>query len=98
MASAKIDLRVVKRVVNDLLDHLIEDMRVDEVPIEESQDLYWDCVASDLYDISKEPTTPTIGRLSDDFDLIKGVGRGDIAYNLVHVAPLLRYLAEKVKQ
>jgi hypothetical protein len=97
MASASIDVLVVKKVVNDLLDRLIEDLHITAVQIDESQELYWDYVGLDLFDVSKEPS-PSVGRLSDDMDLIANVGRNDTAYNLVHVAPLLRYLAEKIKQ
>jgi len=38
--------------------------------------------------------------LSDDFDFIKSVHRGqsaDVSYNLVHIAPLLRYIGETIK-
>ena len=41
-----------------------------------------------------------MGKLSDDFDFVNviqpGEG-GDSAYNLVHIAPLLRYIGENVK-
>jgi hypothetical protein len=43
----------------------------------------------------------TVGRLSDDFDFVKLVRRsqsGDISYNLVHIAPLVRYVGEAVKR
>jgi hypothetical protein len=42
-----------------------------------------------------------IGNLSDDADFVKLVGRGqsgDVSYNLVHVAPLLRYIGETIKK
>jgi hypothetical protein len=46
------------------------------------------------------PSDLTVGQLSDDFDFVKLVQRGqsaDISYNLVHIAPLLRYIGEAIK-
>jgi hypothetical protein len=54
-----------------------------------------------MYDSSKKPAELGVGRLSDDLDLMKLIRRGesgDVSYNLVHVAPLLLYIAEKVKR
>jgi hypothetical protein len=45
------------------------------------------------------PSGLDIGRLSDDADFVKLIKRGqsaDVSYNFVHVAPLLRYSAEKI--
>jgi hypothetical protein len=42
-----------------------------------------------------------VGRLGDGVDLVQRIERGqggDVSYNLVHVAPLLSYIAEKVKK
>lgn len=47
-----------------------------------------------------QPTDLEIGRLSDDVDFVQLVERGqsgDISYSLIHVAPLLRYLGQKIK-
>jgi hypothetical protein len=41
-----------------------------------------------------------VGRLSGDVDFMSKIRRGqsaDIPYNLIHVAPLLLYIAEKIK-
>jgi hypothetical protein len=51
--------------------------------------------------MSRKPVGLDIGRLSDDVDFMKLIGRGqsgDISYNLVHVSPLLRYIAETIKK
>ena len=32
----------------------------------------------------------TIGKLSDDIDLLRGVGRADVSYNLVHAFPAVK--------
>lgn len=100
MQKSDIDLRVVKRAVNAILDHLIEDLQLQSVPIRDGDDLYWDCGAPEAYDVSKKPADLTVGKLSDDIHFVRSVHRGesaDAAYNLVHVAPLLRYIGETVK-
>jgi len=101
MQNSRIDLRAVKQAVNAVLDHLIEDLRLESVPIKDGEDLYWDCSALEAYDVSKQPAELTVGKLSDDIHFIRSVHRGesaDVAYNLVHIAPLLRYIAETVKR
>jgi hypothetical protein len=99
MDYAEIDVRAPKDAVNAVLDHLIDDLGYDKVSIEESSDYYWNCPHSQIHDMSKSPTGLDGGRLSDDLDFVKLVKRGqsaDVSYNLVHVAPLLRYIAEKI--
>jgi len=47
-----------------------------------------------------QPSDLTVGQLSDDFDFVKLVRRGqtaDVSYNLVHIAPLLRYIGETIQ-
>jgi hypothetical protein len=100
MAKNEINLKILKQAVNSVLDHLIEDLNLEAVPIEDGKDFYWDCPAAQMYNLSIEPTELTVGRLSDDAHFIRLIQRGqsgDISYNLVHVAPLLRYIAETVK-
>ena len=78
---------------------MTEDLGIQTVPID--VDYYWHCPESELYDVSKNPPGLDLGRLPDDADFVKLIRRGqagDISYNLVHVAPLLRYIAEKVKR
>ena len=101
MASAEIDVRALKNAVNAVLDHLIVDLGIDKVAIEAQEDFYWSCPPAEKYDTSKKPSEWWTGRLSDDMDFTKLIRRGqsgDISYTLVHVAPLLRYIAEKVKR
>ena len=53
-----------------------------------------------MHDVSMQPSDLTVGQLSDDFDFVKLVRRGqtaDVSYNLVHIAPLLRYIGETIQ-
>lgn len=100
MGFAEIDVRQLKTAVNAVLDHLVEDLHLEKITIDQNQDFYWDCPYAQLCDVSKKPTELDVGRLSDDVDLIKNVRRGesaDASYNLVHVFPLLRYIAENIR-
>jgi hypothetical protein len=100
MGLAEIGVRQLKIAVNAILDHLIEDLHLEKIKIDETQDLYWDCPYSQLHDMSKKPIELDVGRLSDDVEFVKIVSRGergDVSYNLVHIFPLLRYIAENIK-
>jgi hypothetical protein len=79
----------------------MDDLKIRSVAIDDSSNCYWHCPTSELYDLSKKPIGMDIGNLSDDADFVKLVGRGqsgDVSYNLVHVAPLLRYIGETIKK
>src|SRR2546422_204640 len=43
MDYAEIDLKIVKKAVNAILEHLIEDLRLEKVVIDAKEDFYWDC-------------------------------------------------------
>jgi hypothetical protein len=101
MDYAEIDILALKEAVNAVLDHLIHDLGLKKIKIETDHDHYWHCPAPEIHDMSKPPVGLDIGSLSDDVDFVKLIQRGqsgDISYNLVHVAPLLRYLGENVKK
>jgi hypothetical protein len=101
MAYPEIDVKRLKIAVNAVLDHLLEDLKLEKVAIEEREDFYWSCPPRQRYDTTKKPSEWWTGRLSDDVhfvDLIQRGQSGDISYTLVSVAPLLRYIAEKIKK
>jgi hypothetical protein len=101
MGKNEIDLKTVKFALNSVLDHLIDDLGFATISIEESKDLYWDCPAPELYDTTKKPSELTVGQLSDDAHFVASIKRGqsaDVSYNLVHLAPLLRYIAETIQK
>lgn len=101
MSNAEIDLRKLKNAVNAIFDHLIDDLKIEKVTVVEQQDFYWSCPPRARYDSSKEPPEWWTGRLSDDIDFVKLIGRGqsgDASYNLVHLSPLLRYIGETIKR
>ena len=101
MGHPEIDVKRLKIAVNAVLDHLIEDLNLEKVAIDEREDFYWSCPPRQRYDTTKKPSEWWTGRLSDDVhftDLIQRGQSDDVAYTLVSVAPLLRYIAEKIKR
>jgi hypothetical protein len=101
MAYAEIDVTSLKIAVDTILDHLVEDLGIQKIAIDEKADFYWDCPTSEMYEMTKQPISLDVGRLRDDLDFVRLIKRGqsgDVTYNLVHVAPLLRYIAETIKR
>ncbi len=101
MAYAEIDVKGLRTAIKAVLDHLVEDLGLEKIEIDQSSDFYWDCPAPEMYNVSRQPAELDVGRLSDDVDFVRSIKRGqsfDASYNLVHIAPLLRYIAEKVKK
>jgi len=101
MAKREINVKTLKFAVNSVLDHLMEDLGLENVPIDDAKDYYWECPAPEMYDMSSTPTADdlTVGCLNDDMEFIRSVQRGqagDYSINLVHVAPLLQYIAHTV--
>ncbi len=103
MPASEINLKTLKFAVNSVLDHLMEDIGLETVPIDPDEDFYWDCSAPGIYDAPTQPTEKdlSVDRLSNDMEFIQSVRRGqayDHSFNLVHIAPLLRYLAHTVRR
>ncbi len=100
MGHAEIDLRILKAAVDAVLDHVIEDLQVERVQIDDADDYYWE-YAFTVRPVEGGRALPEAGRLSDDMDFVKLIRRdeaGAASYNLVHIAPLLRFIGEKIKE
>jgi hypothetical protein len=76
MARSEINLKIVRLAVHSVLDHLIEDLGLENVSIDDAKDFYWDCPAPEIYDSSKKPQELTVGRLSDDAHFVGSIQRG----------------------
>jgi hypothetical protein len=55
MSDNEINLRVQRQAVNDVLDHVIEDLKIDVLRIEPPKDFYWGFEPPELYNVSKSP-------------------------------------------
>jgi hypothetical protein len=98
--ACEIDLKSLKKATDAILDHVINDLGIEKVEIEDDADFYWDIPTDRLYAVKNSQPTLDVGRLSDDWDFVSKMLRDDapVALMLIHVAPLLRRLAEKVGQ
>jgi hypothetical protein len=90
----------LRAVVNLILDHIIHDLKIENVQLDE--DYYWGMGKEDLYAILNEKPDLTIGSLADDWDFLSKMDKDRrheaVSLMLIHVAPLLRYVGEKVGQ
>lgn len=81
-----------------IFEHIERDLRVEVVKIEE--DYYWAIHPPELYDPAKEPANLTIGQLYEDWEFLANMRHRQDAVSpmLDKVAPLLRYLGQKIGQ
>src|SRR5882672_7758191 len=99
MQRNEIDLRALKRAVDAVLDHIVDDAGVDKLVIEPDKDYYWDVPAKDLYSVRTDQPRLDVGRLADDWEFVELMLReksGAVGAMLMHLAPLLRRVGEKV--
>jgi hypothetical protein len=99
MASLKV--RELKAVTDAIFKHILDDLKVAEIPVRDDADFYWDVSSDQLRRMSEGPPRPDIGRLSDDWAFLESILRDQrhaVSLMLIHVAPLLRYLGEEVGQ
>ena len=92
-----INIPELRRIINDLLSRA-EDMHGPNLSIED--DHYWDLPSPEMWDISNRMSTVDhVGSLADDLHFLRAMSnpRGEgPTLNLIHAAPLIRYIGEKV--
>ncbi len=94
-----IHLAELRRIINDLLEHA-EQVNGPEFVLE--QDYYWDLDNEAVYGFSSEAPKPEgVGSLGDDWEFLLNLRGSDIKEDgpslmLIHAAPLLRYIGEKL--
>ena len=94
-----IDIDKLQRITDRIFDHIRQDLEIDKISMD--QDYYWNIPSAALYDMDNDPKDIDVGQLSDDLDfLLKLPPDKDQAISLmfIHLAPLLRYIGEKVGQ
>jgi hypothetical protein len=92
-----INIPELRAIVNDLLTRIEREVGPN-VPID--TDFYWDLPSPEMWNMSAKITEVNeVGRLTDDLHFLRAMEsaleQGPIL-NLIHAAPLLRYLGEKV--
>lgn len=90
----KIDIEKLKKVT-ELVFKYIEENEIKEISFD--HDYYWSISDEHLYDFKKDPSTFTMGQLTDDYqEIIKDLSDEVSGHTLYHLAPLIHYLSKKV--
>jgi hypothetical protein len=97
--NSVINIGQLRVIIDSILAHIENDLQIKEVEL--SEDYYWNIADDVLYMGENEEKEITVGSLSDDLEfLMPLIHDKDRAFSLmlIHVAPILRYLALKVGQ
>ncbi len=92
----QIDLAELKQVIDRLFNHIMETRGVKSFEFEKEN--YWNIPSRDVYE-SEDPKELDIGSLSDDWEFLSKLLQPEnqpVAYQLTQLAPLLRYLGERL--
>lgn len=97
--QASINLAALKSAIDAIFSHMTDGLGLHEIPL--SQDYYAEIPEELLYEVGQAVENPSVGSLVDDLRFLDGMSRDKdeaVSLMLVHVAPLLRYIAYKVGQ
>jgi len=92
----EINTQELREAANLLFDHLV---KAGQQKVSLPHDYYWNVPKEAEYDPYKQPTSLTLGQLSEDLKELKGLLKGDkepLAYALVWLASILRAVGEEV--
>jgi hypothetical protein len=95
----KIEISDLRKIINSIFDHIEQDLKISSVHI--GEDYYWNISTEELYNALKDPTNLNIGQLYDDWEFLKNILEDKnqaVSLMMIHVAPLLRYIGEKIGQ
>lgn len=92
-----IEIAELKKIVNMILDRIENDLEIKEVEL--TEDYYWDVAEKVLYIREDSAAEIYVGSLCEDLEFLRPLLLDKdraVSLMLIHVAPLLRYLALKV--
>ena len=96
-----VDLRELKAAAVSLIDTLIRLNGKDSITIDADADFYWEVPLDDLYSVKRDPPQLDVGRVSDDWEFIRPIASDPSAATplaLIHLAPVIRYLSDRIKE
>ena len=99
--AREFSIRELRRAVDAILDHVTDDLGIETFAIDDNADFYWEVPSDELHNVTAPQPQLDIGRLADDWEFIEVMLQskgGAVALMLIHVAPLLRSLGERVGQ
>lgn len=86
------DIKKILKILIDKLDIIDETIIVD-------QDLYWNILDIELYNVYKDPNDLTIGSIIEDYEFISAVIMGNrdiIDYDLYKLSSILKFLGKNM--
>ena len=96
--KTEIDLVELKRVVDAIFGHLLNDVGITKISLSEDDDFYWEVPDDRLHAVQKDQPRLDIGRLTDDWEFLSAIlkdRKQAVGIMFMHVAPLLRYISAK---
>ncbi len=94
-----INIAELRSIINSILSHVEDDLQLKEVEL--TEDYYWAIPDDSLYAILEGANEPNIGSLCDDLEFGRHILNDKtraFPLMLIHVAPLLQYLALNIKK
>jgi hypothetical protein len=91
-----VDIKRLRAVTDRLFEYLLTS---GITTIELKSDYYWQIDSNLRYDTYDEPTSFSMGQLSEDLQFVEQIESGErppSAYGLVWLSSLLRYIGEQV--
>jgi hypothetical protein len=98
---AELDIRGLKKVIDAIFDHIINDVKVEKLTVKGDRDFYWEVPSDKLYDVKEAPPQLDVGKLTDDWEFLQSISKDKdqaVALMLIHVAPLLRHIGQEIGQ
>jgi hypothetical protein len=98
----QIDVDQIRRLIVAALDHIVANIGVAKLQLDGSRDFYSEVAPDDMWDVQKASPKIHVGSLMDDCEFVMRTvaamdhGVPPDPYSLIHVVPLLRYIAENV--
>jgi hypothetical protein len=92
-----IDIIKLKQIIDIIFDHITKTRGVTQCELKES--LYWYFSEEEIYNMYNNPKELLLGDLYDDLEFLSLVldpENQPLAYQLTQLAPILRYLGEKL--
>jgi hypothetical protein len=94
-----VEIEKLREIIESILNHISGDLGIAQVELDE--DFYWSVDSSFLYKANEKPSNFDLGSLLDDWDFLSDLPNDKdqaVSLMLTHVAPLLRYVGEKIQR
>jgi hypothetical protein len=95
-SNMEVEISQIREVTDKLLLHIMN-MGIEKIDL--SADYYWNIPRESLYDNYEKPDSFSMGQLSEDLYFVQQIHQGirpPLAYGLVWIASLLRFIGEEV--